>query len=141
MIHWFVLIKEYCGLFYLLWILQLLAGHYNSILDAIRIPELESIYYSAEEQASLKIKLARLGLGSKEALKVAIKLNVMRMYPRGALALCIIVVLFYNCLATNIFLICLIVIINSRSSAHCIRKSWKYFFILFFTFFHFFVKK
>ena len=99
------------------WILQLLAGHYNSISGTIRIPELESIYYSAEEQAFLEIKLACLGLGSKEALKVAIKLDVMQMYPRGALALCIIAVLFYNCLATNIFLICLIVIINSRSSA------------------------
>ena len=115
--HWFVLIKEYGGLFQSPWILQLLAGHYVGISDAIRILELESIYYSAEEQASLEIKLAHLGLGSKEALKVAIKLDVMQMYPRGALALCIIAVLFYNCLTTNIFLIYLIIIINFRSSS------------------------
>ena len=94
-----MLIKEYGGLFRSPWILQLLAGHYDSISGAIRIPELEQIYSDEDDQAlvnSLEIELATLHPGSKEALEVAIKLDIMRMYPRGALALCVIAVSFYN---------------------------------------------
>jgi len=113
------------------WILQLLAGHYDNISGAIRILELEQIYFDKDDQAlvnSLKIELATLHPGSKKALEVAIKLDIMRMYPRGALALCVMWYHFIICLARDTFLICLIVITNSRSSTHWMspasRTTW-----------------
>jgi hypothetical protein len=83
------LVKEYRGLFRSPWILQLFAGHYDSISGAVRVLEFESIARDQQILAdSLETNMKHLDEDSQEALQIAVKLNVMRMYPKGALALC-----------------------------------------------------
>lgn len=89
-----MLIQEYRGLCRSPWILRLFAGHYDSTSGAIRIPEFEPAS-SRENQAlinSLETKLRGLEADEPEALETAIKLETMRMYAKGALALCIVAV-------------------------------------------------
>ncbi|KAI0302275.1 hypothetical protein BC826DRAFT_966257 [Russula brevipes] len=81
--------KEYRGLFRSPWILQLFAGHYDSISGAVRVLEFESVTHDQQILAdSLETNLRPLDEDSQEALQIAIKLDIMRMYPKGALALC-----------------------------------------------------
>ena len=76
------------------WILRLLAGHYDSTSGAIRVPEFEPTF-TREDLAlinSLETKLCGLEADKPEALEITVKLETMRMYPKGALALCIVAV-------------------------------------------------
>jgi hypothetical protein len=75
---------------------QLFASHYDSISGAIRVPALEPTFSDDELAAidALEDELTSLKPNSEEALKVAAKLDVMRMYPMGALAICTVAVTF-----------------------------------------------
>ena len=76
--------------------MELLASHYDSISGAIRVPALEPTF-SGDQLAlidELKGELKELGSDPKEALKVAVKLDTIWMYPMGALAICTVVVIF-----------------------------------------------
>jgi hypothetical protein len=71
-----------------------LAGHYDSISGAIRIPEFEPAF-SHESLAlinSLEAELYGLDADDPRALETAVKLETMRTCPKGALALCIVAV-------------------------------------------------
>lgn len=80
-------------------ILELIAGHYDAISGAIRIPEFERTFSRDQQKLinSLETKLRTLDADSPEALEIAVKLDTMRMYPKGALALCITAVISYCC--------------------------------------------
>ncbi|KAI0276550.1 hypothetical protein BC826DRAFT_1192694 [Russula brevipes] len=85
---------EYRGLFRSPWILHLFAGHYDSISGAIRVPGIEPLYSQDQQSlmSSLESELKTLDGDSQGALKIAIKLDTMQMYPKGALALCAVAV-------------------------------------------------
>ena len=75
--------------------MQLFAGHYDSISGAIRVPALEPTF-SRDQLAivdELEGELKDLDPDSEEALTVAVKLDVMQMYPMGALAICTVAVI------------------------------------------------
>jgi hypothetical protein len=80
--------------------LQLFASHYDSISGAIRVPGLEPTF-SHDQLAvinTLKDKLKGLDRDAEEALVIVVKLDVMRMYPIGALAICTVAVTsFFPC--------------------------------------------
>lgn len=97
-------VQEYRGLFRSSFILELIAGHYDSISGAIRIPEFERTFSRDQQKLvkSLVTRLRTLDADSREALEIAVKLDVMRMYPRGALALCIMAVIPYVVFKSNV---------------------------------------
>ena len=108
-------IQKYHGLFRSSFILKLIAGHYDNISSAIRIPEFERAFSRDQRKLvnSLETRLKTLDADSQEALEIAVKLDTMRMYPMGALALCITaVMLFLNPMC------CLICFIIARSNMH-----------------------
>jgi hypothetical protein len=79
------------------WILQLFASHYNSISGTIRVPGLE-LTFSYDQLAHINIlegKLKSLNPDSEEALAAAVKLDMMQMYPMGALAICTVAVFIF----------------------------------------------
>lgn len=80
-------------------ILELIAGHYSAISGAIRIPEFERAFSRDQQKLvnSLETRLRTLDADSQEALGIAVKLDTMRMCPKGALALCITAVISYCC--------------------------------------------
>jgi hypothetical protein len=80
-------------------ILELIAGHYDAIPGAIRIPEFERAFSRDQQKLvnSLETRLRTLDADSQEALEIAVKLDTMRMCPKGALALCITAVISYCC--------------------------------------------
>jgi len=84
-------VQEYRGLFRSAFILELIAGHYDAISGAIRIPEFEPAFSRDQQKLvkSLETRLRTMDADSREALEIAVKLDTMRMYPKGALALCI----------------------------------------------------
>ena len=92
-------VQEYRGLFRSPFILELIAGHYDAISGAIRIPEFERAFSRDEQKRVnfLETRLRTLDADSQEALEIAVKLDTMRMYPKGALALCITAVISYGC--------------------------------------------
>jgi hypothetical protein len=92
-------VQEYRGLFRSPYILELIAGHYDAISGAIRIPEFERAFSRDQQKLvhSLETRLRTLDADSPEALEIAVKLDTMRMYPKGALALCITAVISYCC--------------------------------------------
>jgi hypothetical protein len=77
--------------------LQLFASHYDSISGAIRIPALEPTFSDDQLAAvnALEDELKGLEPDSEEAIVVAVKLDVMRMYPMGALAICAVAVTLF----------------------------------------------
>ncbi|KAF8499774.1 hypothetical protein F5888DRAFT_111124 [Russula emetica] len=83
--------KKSHGLFRSPFILKLIAGHYDSISGAIRIPEFERAFSRDQQKLvkNLETILRTLDADSWEALEIAVKLDTMRMYPKGALALCV----------------------------------------------------
>jgi hypothetical protein len=91
--------QEYRGLFWSPFILRLIAGHYDRISGAVRIPEFERAFSRDEKKLvkNLETRLRALDADSPEALEIAVKLDTMRMYPMGALALCITEVMSYLC--------------------------------------------
>ena len=96
----YILVQEYRGIFRSPWILQLLASHYDSISGAIRVPVLEPPFPSDQLTRidTLEGKLKNLDADSEEALATAIKIDMMRMYPMGALAICTVaVILLFTC--------------------------------------------
>lgn len=78
-------------------ILELIAGHYDGISGAIRIPEFERPFSRDQRKLvnHLENRLRTLDADSREAVEIAVKLDTMRMYPVGALALCITAVISY----------------------------------------------
>ena len=110
-------IQKYRGLFRSSFILELIAGHYDAISGAIRIPEFEPAFSRDQQKLinSLKTRLRTLDADSQEALEIAVRLDTMRMYPRGALAFCITAV---NTLLLILNLMCLICLIIGRLNVH-----------------------
>jgi hypothetical protein len=92
-------VQECRGLFRSPFILELIAGHYDRISGAIRIPEFERALSRDQRKLvnRLESRLRTLDADSREALEIAVKLDTMRMYPTGALALCIAAVISYCC--------------------------------------------
>ena len=92
--------QEYHGLFRSPFILALIAGHYDNISTAIRIPELERAFSRDERRLVkyLETTLRSLDADSREALEIVVNLDTMRMCPKGALAVCITAVMSYFCL-------------------------------------------
>jgi hypothetical protein len=92
-------VQEYHGLFRSPFILELIAGYYDAISGAIRIPEFERAFSRDQQKLvnRLENRLRTLDADSREALEIAVKLDTMRMYPKGALALCITAVISYSC--------------------------------------------
>jgi hypothetical protein len=86
-----ICVQEKRGLFRSAFILELIAGHYDSISGAIRIPEFESAFSHDQQKLVnfLEARLRTMDADSWEALEIAVKLDTMRMYPKGALGLCI----------------------------------------------------
>ena len=85
-----MLIQDFHGLCRSPWILQLFAGHYDSTSGAIRIPDFEPAF-SREKLAlinSLEMELNGLEAENSKALEIAVKIDMIRMWPKGALALC-----------------------------------------------------
>ncbi|KAI0283694.1 hypothetical protein BGY98DRAFT_1093785 [Russula aff. rugulosa BPL654] len=80
--------KEYHGLFRSPFILALIAGHYDRISGAVRIPEFERAFSRDEKKLvkNLETRLRALDADSPEALGIAVKLDTMRMCQKGALA-------------------------------------------------------
>jgi hypothetical protein len=79
------------------WILQLFASYYDSISGAIRVPDLKPTF-SHDQLAhinTLESGLKSFDPDSEEALAVAVKLDMMRMYPMGALAICTVAVFIF----------------------------------------------
>lgn len=97
-------VQEYRGLFRSSFILELIAGHYDSISGAIRIPEFEHAFSRDQQKLveSLVTRLRTLDADSPEALEIAVKLDVTRMYPGGALALCIAAVIPHVVFKSNV---------------------------------------
>lgn len=89
--------QEYHGLFRSPFILALIAGHYDRISGAVRIPEFERAFSRDEMKLvkNLESRLRALDADSPEALEIAVKLDTMRMCPKGALAVCVTAVMSY----------------------------------------------
>lgn len=83
--------QEYNGLFRSPFIVALVAGYYDSISGAIRIPEFEHAFSHDQRKLVkyLETRLRALDPDSREALEIAVKLDTMRMCPKGVLAVCI----------------------------------------------------
>jgi hypothetical protein len=92
-------VQEYRGLFRSPFILELIAGHYNDISGTIRIPEFEPSFSRDQRKLVnyLETRLRTLDADFREALEIAVKLDTMRMCPKGALALCVTAVMSYCC--------------------------------------------
>jgi len=81
-------VQEYRGLFRSPYISALIA---DSISGAIRIPEFEPAF-SLDQRKLVRYfetRLRALDADSREALEIAVKLDTMRMCPKGALVVCI----------------------------------------------------
>lgn len=79
------------GLFRSPFILTLIAGHYDRVSGAVRIPEFERAFSRDEKKLvkDLETRLRALDANSPDALEIAVKLDTMRMCPKAALAVCI----------------------------------------------------